>query len=145
MGINCLLPFLKKFSRKVNIREFSGQTAAIDASCWLHKGLSVSLSQSGRRDRWEIWELFVPDISFDKVKALIVFFAIISNQGVLIYSGVSKTQTSKTQTPDPRPQTPDLENPDLENTDLENADLEKADLENADLENTETTNVSKIL
>lgn len=51
MGIHGLLPFIRKFCKKRNLRDLSGQTAAIDASCWLHKGLSVSLAQSGRRDR----------------------------------------------------------------------------------------------
>ena len=39
----------------MNFRELAGQTAAIDASCWIHKGLSVSFAQSGRRDRLEIF------------------------------------------------------------------------------------------
>ena len=51
MGIHGLLPFILKFCKKRNLRDLSGQTAAIDASCWLHKGLSVSFAQSGRRDR----------------------------------------------------------------------------------------------
>ncbi|KAK2552686.1 hypothetical protein P5673_026069 [Acropora cervicornis] len=51
MGIHCLFPFLQKFSKKVNLREFSGQTACIDVSCWLHKGLSVLVAQSGKRER----------------------------------------------------------------------------------------------
>ena len=51
MGINCLWPFLKRFSRKTNLREFSSQTAAIDASCWLHKALYVSISECGNRER----------------------------------------------------------------------------------------------
>lgn len=55
MGIHGLLPFILKFCKKRNLRDLSGQTAAIDASCWLHKGLSVSFAQSGRRDRWEIF------------------------------------------------------------------------------------------
>uniref|UniRef100_T1J9L4 Exonuclease 1 n=1 Tax=Strigamia maritima TaxID=126957 RepID=T1J9L4_STRMM len=38
MGIQGLIPFLKKASRRVNLREFSGCTAGIDAYCWLHKG-----------------------------------------------------------------------------------------------------------
>ena len=51
MGINCLLPYLRRFRNNVHFREFSGQTAAIDASCWIHKALSVSVSQSGNRER----------------------------------------------------------------------------------------------
>ena len=38
MGIQGLLPFLKKLHTPVNIAQFQGQTAAIDAYCWLHKG-----------------------------------------------------------------------------------------------------------
>ncbi|KAG5308506.1 EXO1 Exonuclease, partial [Pseudoatta argentina] len=38
MGITGLLPFLEKSSRKMNIKEFSGGTVAIDSYCWLHKG-----------------------------------------------------------------------------------------------------------
>ncbi|KAI8785058.1 exonuclease 1 [Biomphalaria glabrata] len=38
MGIQGLLPFLKKIHKPVNIAEFQGCTVAIDAYCWLHKG-----------------------------------------------------------------------------------------------------------
>ncbi|CAL1533210.1 unnamed protein product, partial [Lymnaea stagnalis] len=38
MGIQGLLPFLKKIHKPVNISEFQGCTVAIDAYCWLHKG-----------------------------------------------------------------------------------------------------------
>ena len=51
MVINCLLPYLHRFRRNVHFREFSGQIAAIDASCWIHKALSVSISQSRNRER----------------------------------------------------------------------------------------------
>ena len=53
MVINCLLPYLPRFRRHVHFRGCYGQTAAIDASCWLHKALSVSFSQSRKyRERW---------------------------------------------------------------------------------------------
>ena len=51
MVINCLLPYLHRFRRHVHFREFYGQTAAIDASCWIHKALSVSFSQSRNKER----------------------------------------------------------------------------------------------
>lgn len=35
MKIHGLLPFLRKFVKNMNLRELAGQTAAIDASCWL--------------------------------------------------------------------------------------------------------------
>ena len=50
MIIKCLLPYLHRFRHNVHFREFSGQTAAIDASCWIHKALSVGISQSRNRE-----------------------------------------------------------------------------------------------
>lgn len=38
MGITGLIPFLGKSSRRGSIKEYAGQTVAIDAYCWLHKG-----------------------------------------------------------------------------------------------------------
>uniref|UniRef100_A0A0P4W1D1 Exonuclease 1 n=1 Tax=Scylla olivacea TaxID=85551 RepID=A0A0P4W1D1_SCYOL len=38
MGISGLLPFLKKASQGAHLKDFRGQTAAVDAYCWLHKG-----------------------------------------------------------------------------------------------------------
>ena len=49
IGIHVLLLFLLKFIKKKN--EQAGQTAAIDASCWLPKGLSVFLAESGKQDQ----------------------------------------------------------------------------------------------
>ena len=43
-----LWQFLKKYGKQVHFRDFSGKTAAIDASCWLHKALSVSMCQNGK-------------------------------------------------------------------------------------------------
>ena len=51
MGINGLLPFLKNYHKKVNLCEFSGKTTAIDASCWIHKALASSISETGNRSR----------------------------------------------------------------------------------------------
>ena len=38
MGIKGLLQFLSSAQRDVNVSSFKGQTVAIDAYCWLHKG-----------------------------------------------------------------------------------------------------------
>ena len=38
MGIQGLLPFLKKISQGSNIKAYKGCTVAIDSYCWLHKG-----------------------------------------------------------------------------------------------------------
>ena len=48
--IDCLLPYLHRFRHNVHFREFCGQTAAIDASCWIHKALSVGIAQSRNRE-----------------------------------------------------------------------------------------------
>jgi len=52
MAFNCL-PYLRRFRNNIHFHEFSGQTAAIDAFCWIYKALSVSISQSGNKQRWE--------------------------------------------------------------------------------------------
>ncbi|KAF4523718.1 hypothetical protein B566_EDAN011582 [Ephemera danica] len=38
MGVTGLLPFLKKSTDQVNVSQFAGLTAAIDAYVWLHRG-----------------------------------------------------------------------------------------------------------
>lgn len=38
MGIKGLLQYLANSQREVNVSSFRGQTAAVDAYCWLHKG-----------------------------------------------------------------------------------------------------------
>ena len=50
MIINCVLPYLHRFRHDVHFREFSGQTAAIDASCWIHKPSSVGIPKSINRE-----------------------------------------------------------------------------------------------
>lgn len=45
MGIIGLIPFLKKSSKKANISDFSGKTVAVDAYCWLHKGVFLSIDE----------------------------------------------------------------------------------------------------
>ena len=51
MEIKNLWQFLKKYGKQVQLRDFSGKTAAIDASCWLYKALYLSMSQNGNRER----------------------------------------------------------------------------------------------
>lgn len=38
MGIKNLLPSLRQISKQKNVSEYSGQTAGIDALCWMHQG-----------------------------------------------------------------------------------------------------------
>ena len=51
MRIKKLLPFLKDITSKKYLRDFKGKTTAIDASCWLHKALSVSYAHCGDDSR----------------------------------------------------------------------------------------------
>ena len=54
MGINTLLPFLKEASRETLIGNYKGKTAAVDASCWLHKALTISVQRAGEATRYEL-------------------------------------------------------------------------------------------
>ena len=45
MGIIGLIPFLEKSSKKANISDFSGETVAVDAYCWLHRGVFLSIDE----------------------------------------------------------------------------------------------------
>ena len=47
MGIKTLLPFLKSVKDECNLDHFKDVTEAVDASCWLHKAISLSLSRFG--------------------------------------------------------------------------------------------------
>jgi exonuclease-1 len=38
MGISGLLPFLKEALVNVNVRQFEGQTVAVDTYCWIYRG-----------------------------------------------------------------------------------------------------------
>ena len=53
MGINTLLPFIKEVTVKMcNLEQFSNQSCAVDASCWLHKALAVSVKDFGDDRRY---------------------------------------------------------------------------------------------
>ena len=52
MGINTLLPFLKEVTRETFIGHYKGKTAAVDASCWLHKALTISVQRTGQSETY---------------------------------------------------------------------------------------------
>ena len=41
------LPFVKNHLKSVNIKDFEGKIIAVDASCWLHKALSIIMLRTG--------------------------------------------------------------------------------------------------
>lgn len=55
MGISGLLPLLRSITRKVHLAEFAGQSVAVDAYSWLHKGIYGSCAVDlfhGRPNDW---------------------------------------------------------------------------------------------
>ena len=51
MSIQTLLPYLKAVTEDSNLTNFYGQVAAIDASYWIHKAISLSYSRFGDNGR----------------------------------------------------------------------------------------------
>ena len=47
MGIKTLLLFLKSVTDESSLDHFKSVTVAVDASCWVHKAISLSLSRFG--------------------------------------------------------------------------------------------------
>jgi len=54
MGISSLLPFLKEATTEIFIGDYKGKTAAVDASCWLHKALTISVQRTGQATRCDL-------------------------------------------------------------------------------------------
>jgi len=54
MGIDSLLPFLKEATTEIFIGDYKGKTATVDASCWLHKALTISVQRTGYATRYEL-------------------------------------------------------------------------------------------
>jgi hypothetical protein len=63
MGIKNLLPFVKPMAVKVQMKEFAGQTCAVDVSCWIHKGLAVSYKEFGDDRRFVFFVMHISIIS----------------------------------------------------------------------------------
>ena len=51
-GYQYFLPFLKEVTRETFIGYYKGKTAAVDASCWLHKALAISVQRTGQSERY---------------------------------------------------------------------------------------------
>ena len=45
--IKPLLPFLKNITEESDFKNFQDLVVAVDACCWLHKAISISLSRFG--------------------------------------------------------------------------------------------------
>lgn len=44
MGITGLLPLLKSVTRQVHVEQLAGESVAIDAYSWLHKGIYTCIA-----------------------------------------------------------------------------------------------------
>lgn len=72
-----MLPFLKHFTKKRNIREFSGKKVGVDAMCWMHRGAyacSEELVTGKDTDRFiQFFLMMCESLHYHKVKPVIVF------------------------------------------------------------------------
>ena len=59
MGIKTLLPFLKTVTEESDLGNFQDLVAAVDASCWLHKAISISVSRFGEDRRCDFGRINV--------------------------------------------------------------------------------------
>ncbi|KAK3587807.1 hypothetical protein CHS0354_042771 [Potamilus streckersoni] len=77
MGIQGLLPFLKKIHRPVNIAQFEGCTVAIDAYCWLHKGAFSCADKLALGEKTDLYVKyclkFVNYLIYKNLKPILVF------------------------------------------------------------------------
>ncbi|XP_026814231.1 exonuclease 1 isoform X1 [Rhopalosiphum maidis] len=77
MGIQGLIPLLEKSWRTVNVSEFSGCTVAIDAYCWLHKGVYTCAEKLARGEDCQAYVYycmrFVSMLLAQNIKPILVF------------------------------------------------------------------------
>ncbi|XP_025193704.1 exonuclease 1 isoform X2 [Melanaphis sacchari] len=77
MGIQGLIPLLEKSWRTVNVSEFSGCTVAIDAYCWLHKGVYTCAEKLARGEDCQAYVYycmrFVSMLLDQNIKPILVF------------------------------------------------------------------------
>lgn len=77
MGIQGLIPLLEKSWRSVNVSEFSGCTVAIDAYCWLHRGVYTCAEKLARGEDCQEYVYycmrFVSMLLAQNIKPILVF------------------------------------------------------------------------
>ncbi|XP_046388369.1 uncharacterized protein LOC124157574 [Ischnura elegans] len=55
MGITGLIPFLEKASVPINIRQYKGQTVAVDAYGWIHRGIFSCAEKIARGEKCDMY------------------------------------------------------------------------------------------
>ncbi|KAJ9593956.1 hypothetical protein L9F63_014597 [Diploptera punctata] len=77
MGIQGLIPFLEKATRRANIGDFAGCCVAIDAYCWLHKGAYTCVEKLARGEPCDAYVYycmkFVNMLLSHNIKPILVF------------------------------------------------------------------------
>ncbi|XP_068105390.1 exonuclease 1 isoform X2 [Hyperolius riggenbachi] len=77
MGIQGLLQFLKEASQPINVKQYKGQTVAVDTYCWLHKGAfacAEKLAKGEPTDQYVTYCMkFVHMLVSHGVKPILVF------------------------------------------------------------------------
>jgi exonuclease 1 len=77
MGIQGLLPFLRKYAQSKNVKEFRGKTVGVDAMCWMHKGAfacSQDLVTGQDTDKFVMYFLKMCEVlRYNEIKPIIVF------------------------------------------------------------------------
>ncbi|KAM9323845.1 exonuclease 1 [Gastrophryne carolinensis] len=77
MGIQGLLQFLKEASEPINVKQYKGQTVAVDTYCWLHKGAFAcadKLAKGEPTDQYVAYCMkFVHMLLSHAVKPILVF------------------------------------------------------------------------
>ncbi|KAH8553521.1 PIN domain-like protein [Umbelopsis sp. PMI_123] len=77
MGISGLIPILKSIHAKVHIREYSGQSIAVDGYVWLHRGVfscAMELAMGKPTDKYvQYFMHYVRMLKFHKIDPVIVF------------------------------------------------------------------------
>ncbi|ESO01888.1 hypothetical protein HELRODRAFT_106350 [Helobdella robusta] len=77
MGIQGLIPFLKKASSPCNVKDFKGAVVAIDSYCWLHKGAfacAEKLALGEKTDQYVLYCMkYVNSLLAFGIKPIMVF------------------------------------------------------------------------
>ncbi|XP_022095679.1 exonuclease 1-like [Acanthaster planci] len=77
MGIQGLLPFLKDATHRINVRQYSGYTVAVDTYCWIHRGAfgcAMQLAKGEQTDMYVRYCLkFINMLLSMDIKPILVF------------------------------------------------------------------------
>ncbi|XP_026700666.1 exonuclease 1 isoform X1 [Athene cunicularia] len=77
MGIQGLLQFIKEAAEPTHVKKYKGQTVAVDAYCWLHKGAYACAEKLARGEPTDVYVVFcmklVDMLLSSGIKPILVF------------------------------------------------------------------------